>query len=73
MFTLQRNLTRLLSSLLISKVVYTIFINLQIMKKRTEQKSPTVLLYYKTEIHVRNKKKLIYVFAMWSRGRTLDD
>ena len=70
MFTLQRNLTRLLSSLLISKVVYTIFINLHNMKKRTEQKSPTVLLYYKTEIHVRNKKKLIYVFAMWSTGRT---
>ena len=59
MFTLQRNLIRLLSSLLISKVVYTIFINLHNIKKRTEEKLPTVLLYYKTEI--RNKKTDLHV------------
>jgi len=54
-YIIQRNLTRLLSSLLISKVVYTIFINLHNIKKRAEQKLPTVLLYCK--IDIRNKKK----------------
>lgn len=70
-YIIQRNLTRLLSSLLISKVVYTIFINLHNIKKRTEQKLPTVLLYCK--IDIRNKKKRFTCLPWGSTRRTLRD